>query len=278
MYDIPIKQSTNFEQGRDDIMEQRSVYRKKRIKKRRRIRRMKIIGIFLFLLMGSWFGIRHFTPGNAAAVSISPKELSSYPEWLREMVERNPETSVFAKDYKHREDYIGKSIDLSKECKQGEVPLLLQWDRRWGYDSYGNDVIGVAGCGPTCLSMAYIYLTGDTTKNPRVMADFSYENGYYSSEGTSWSLWTEGAAKLGLSSAEVPLDEAAMKNRLDQGQVIICSMSPGDFTTTGHFILIRGYSREGFQVNDPNRKSNSEKNWSFEKLQGQIKCLWALSY
>lgn len=259
-------------------MEQRIACRNKRIKRRRRVRRVKIIGIFLLCLTVAWLGIRHFMPGNASSVMISPGELASYPDWLREMVERNPETSSFAKDYKNREKYIGAPIDLSGEYESGEVPLLMQWDRRWGYDPYGDDIIGVAGCGPTCLSMAYIYLTGDTSKNPRVMAEFADENGYYSSEGTSWSLWTEGAAQLGLHSAEVSLDESAMKNRLDEGQVLICSMAPGDFTTTGHFILIRGYGEGGFAVNDPNRKSNSEKTWSFEKLQGQIKCLWALSY
>lgn len=51
----------------------------------------------------------------------------------------------------------------------------------------------------------------------------------------------------------------------------------GDFTTTGHFILIRGYGKDGFYVNDPNHKSNSEKTWSFKELQKQIKCLWALA-
>lgn len=54
-------------------------------------------------------------------------------------------------------------------------------------------------------------------------------------------------------------------------------MAPGDFTTTGHFILIRGYGKDGFYVNDPNHKSNSEKTWSFKELQKQIKCLWALA-
>ncbi|MCI8326365.1 MAG: hypothetical protein HFI37_01150 [Lachnospiraceae bacterium] len=238
---------------------------------------MKIVGIFLILLSVFWVGIRFFSSEQVSAENVSPKEMASYPQWLQEMVERNPETGAFAKSYKDRENYIGRTIDLSGEYRAGQVPLFLQWDKRWGYDSYGDELIGVAGCGPTCLSMAYVHLTGDTTKNPRVMAEFSYENGYYAPEGTSWSLWTEGAAKLGLNSAEVPLEESSMKNRLDEGQVIVCSMAPGDFTTTGHFILIYGYNATGFQVNDPNRKSNSEKIWSFERLQGQIKCLWALS-
>ncbi len=53
-------------------------------------------------------------------------------------------------------------------------------------------------------------------------------------------------------------------------------MAPGDFTTKGHFILLRGYDENGFFVNDPNRKSNSEKQWDFETLSSQIKNLWGI--
>lgn len=256
--------------------------RQRKMRKRRRIHRIKIIGVFLMILTCLGLGLHYFVPRQASGMlttmgGTTSGEMESYPDWLQEMVKNNPETKTFARDYKNRENYIGKPIDLSGECKKGQVPTLFQWDRRWGYDAYGEENIGLAGCGPTCLSMAYIYLTGDTTKNPRVMAEFAEENGYYTEEGTSWSLWTEGADKLGLIGGEISLDESIMKSRLDAGQVIVCSMAPGDFTTTGHFILIRGYGKDGFYVNDPNHKSNSEKTWSFKELQKQIKCLWALA-
>lgn len=272
-----VRQIRNMQNTREIVKRRRSSKRRRMLRRRRRIKRFKTVGILLGLFLLSWCGLKFLNPEQASAINISPKEMASYPDWLREMTEKNPETASFAKGYAHREDYIGKPIDLSGEYKQGEVPLLFQWDQRWGYDAYGDELIGVAGCGPTCLSMAYIYLTGDTAKNPRVMAEYAYEKGYYTSEGTAWSLWTEGAGGLGLISGEVSLDEMAMKNRLDAGGVIICSMRPGDFTTTGHFILIYGYDRDGFRVHDPNRRSNSEKKWPFEKLQGQIKCLWSLS-
>lgn len=261
-----------------DSKKSKSLKRKKMQKRQKRIHRLKVTLIVLILFFVCRSGLKYIEATYTAAVHLSPRELSACPDWLKEMVKRNPETASFAKDYVNREDYIGKPIDLSGECRQGEVPMLFQWDKRWGYDAYGNDAIGAAGCGPTCLSMAYIYLTGDTSKDPRVMAEYAYENGYYTAEGTAWSLWTEGAGGLGLLSGEVLLDEDTMKNRLDAGGVIICSMRPGDFTTTGHFILIYGYNEEGFQVRDPNRRSNTEKTWPFEVLQGQIKCLWSLSY
>ena len=198
------------------------------------------------------------------------------PEILNELLEKNGETADYVQDYPNREIYKGQSVDLTEDFASGEVPLLMQWDKRWGYDTYGEEMIGLAGCGPLCLEMAYLYFTEDTDMTPRDMADFAYDNGYYTKPGTSWSLWTEGAARLGLKGAELSLDENVMKNMLDAGNLIVCSMRPGDFTTTGHFILIRGYNEDGFLVNDPNRRSNSGKTWSYEELQYQIRNLWSL--
>lgn len=199
-----------------------------------------------------------------------------YPEDLLELLEKNEEAYGFVTDYPNREAYLGKPIDLSGDYEAGKVPLLMQWDRRWGYDSYGDGIVGLAGCGPTCMTMAYVYLTGDLSMNPRAMAEYAYGQGYYTEAGTSWSFFTEGAAGLGLSGRELPLGEAAMKQSLDEGRVIICSMRPGDFTTTGHFILLRGYDGKGFFVNDPNSRKNSGRQWDFETLSGQIKGLWEI--
>ena len=186
----------------------------------------------------------------------------------------NPEMADFVQNSL---ESAGKGkAEFSVLEKGQEYPLVLQWDPRWGYEDYGEDNIGLSGCGPVCLDMAYVYFTGDTPMTPRNMAVFAYDNGYYADGGTSWSLWTEGAAQLGLSGEELPLDENLMKQTLDGGGLIVCSMRPGDFTTTGHFILIRGYDENGFYVNDPNRRSNSEKQWDYGTLRYQIKNLWAL--
>ncbi len=65
-----------------------------------------------------------------------------------------------------------------------------------------------------------------------------------------------------------------MRATLDKGGVIVCAMGPGDFTATGHFIVIYGYDDEGFKVNDPNSTLRSSKGWKFEKIQRQIKKIW----
>ena len=204
------------------------------------------------------------------------EKLADCPLELQELLEKYPETYDYVMGYSERAKYKGKSIDLSEELEEGEVPLLLQWDKRWGYDNYGDKLIGVAGCGPTCMSMAYIYLTDDTEMNPREMAEFADRNGYNAEAGTKWDFFTEGAALLGLKGSGLELSEEEMKAALDCGKVIICSMSPGDFTKTGHFILICGYDRKGFQVNDPNSRINSEKRWDYETLRNQIKGQWSI--
>lgn len=204
------------------------------------------------------------------------EKLADCPQELRELLEKYPETYDYVMGYSERAKYKGKSIDLTEEVQEGEVPLLLQWDKRWGYDNYGDKLIGAAGCGPTCMSMAYIYLTGDTEMNPREMAEFADRNGYNAEAGTKWGFFTDGAAILGLRGSEMKVTEDGMKATLDDGKVIICSMKPGDFTKGGHFIVICGYDKNGFWVNDPNSRINSEKQWDYDTLYYQIKGAWSI--
>lgn len=207
------------------------------------------------------------------------KNRNQYSETLLSAYLNNPEMEDFVADYldANLPQYTAQEGFQEQELKQ-DFPLFLQWDKRWGYVSYGGSIIGLSGCGPTCLSMALVALTGRSDQTPADIARFSEERGYYvEGSGTAWSLMTEGAAALGLSARELSLDESVMKSSLDAGHPIICSMGPGDFTTQGHFILIYGYDEEGFFVNDPNCIDRSSKSWSFENLRGQIKNLWAYS-
>jgi hypothetical protein len=154
----------------------------------------------------------------------------------------------------------------------------MQWDERWGYGTYSGEIFGRSACGPTCLSMAAIYLLGDTDMNPKWMADFATQNGYSTDgSGTAWALFSTGAAQLGMQVSELALEEDAMKQALDEGGLIACIVGPGDFTDGGHYILIKGYDEDGFIINDSNSYTNSAKRWSFETLYPQIRNLWVLS-
>lgn len=200
--------------------------------------------------------------------------LSDYSDRLIELYEKNEDARQFVLDYPLKKD-IEYTIDLSEYKNAETVPLLMQWDERWGYRKYAGDVFGLTGCGPTCLSMVAIYLTGNDALNPGWMADFSIENGYYEEgSGTRWALMSQGAGSLGLNVKEISLDEERMVENLLAGNPIICIMGPGDFTDSGHFIVLTGYKDGGFIVNDPNSYSRSQKIWTFSELQHQVRGLW----
>ena len=154
---------------------------------------------------------------------------------------------------------------------------MLQWDERWGYHKYADSIIGINGCGPTCLSMVSLYLT-ETGFGPAEIANYAAKHGYYSKgNGTKWTMMSEGSAHFDLHAEELPLDEGRMRKALQAGQPIICAMGPGNFTTTGHYIVLSGYQNGSFTVCDPNSRENSGNLWSYEQLKVQIRNIWAFS-
>lgn len=200
---------------------------------------------------------------------------AQYPKSLIELLERNPETEDFVLNYPLRQE---EELSLSGYDRKAGVPLFLQWDPQWGYEKYGSDFLAVTGCGPTCLAMAGYYLTGSKNMNPRDIAAFAEDSGYYvPGEGSSWTLISRGSARLGLTATELPLVEKKIKAALEEEHPVILSVGPGDFTSTGHYIVLTGVKNGQFQVNDPNSRENSEKLWSYAQLESQIRNLWEIS-
>ena len=197
-----------------------------------------------------------------------------YPQSLIDLLERNPETQDFVLGYPFREK---TEYDLSEFDNAQSVPLFLQWDTRWGYETYGSDCIGITGCGPTCLAMAGYYLTGSDAFTPEKVADFAWQNGYYASGyGSSWTLISEGSGKLGLTATELPLVKKKMVTAVEEGKPVILALGPGDFTTSGHYIILTGWEEDAFRVNDPNSRENSQRLWTYEELESQIRNIWAM--
>lgn len=165
-----------------------------------------------------------------------------------------------------------------EEWRAGEVPFLYQTDPQWASHPYAGGTVEKNGCGPTCLSMVYVSLTGRDDLDPSAMADFSERGGYTTDGMTAWALMTDGAAELGLVSEELPASADAVREALLAGRPVICSVGPGDFTTTGHFIVLSGLAGNGgVVVHDPNSAERSSRTWDLERVLGQCLNLWALS-
>ena len=160
----------------------------------------------------------------------------------------------------------------------GEVPFLYQTDPQWASHPYAGGTVEKNGCGPTCLSMVYVALTGRGDLDPAAMADFSERSAYTTDGMTAWALMSAGATELGLTSEELPAAAAAVREALLAGRPVICSVGPGDFTTTGHFIVLSGLAEDGeVTVRDPNSAERSSHPWDLERVLGQCLNLWAFS-
>ena len=60
------------------------------------------------------------------------------------------------------------------------------------------------------------------------------------------------------------------------GSPVICSVGPGDFTSTGHFIVLAGIDEQGrLLVRDPNSPERTGKAWDFATVLGQCRAIWA---
>lgn len=205
--------------------------------------------------------------------------MGNYPERLLEDVIRNPEMLDYTLKYP---SMVNKTytdiIDITRDVYNSnyEIPLFIQWDSRWGYYPYSSGVIGVSGCGPTCLAMVYVHLTRDVSMNPLKMAKYSVANGHVSvGVGTKWTLMTSGANYHGLQSQKISTSEGDMISHLQQGHPLIASMGPGIFTDKGHFIVFRKYENGKFYVNDPFCKKHTDTAWSYSEFGSQLKAVWA---
>ena len=217
-----------------------------------------------------------YNPEIMAFSNAQDIDYSEYPQSLIELLYRNRETRDFVLNYPLLKDKKVKG-DLSDYKNLEAVPLFMQWDKRWGYINYGNDVAGITACGPVCLSMCAYYLTGDESYSPDKMIKFAIDEGYcVYGNGTSWELFSKGAVDLGFDVTEIGLDKDRVINNLEVGNPIVAIMGEGDFTTSGHFIVFSGTENGLIKINDPNSYQRSELLWEFNDIKDQIRNLWVI--
>ena len=88
-----------------------------------------------------------------------------------------------------------------------------------------------------------------------------------------------GAKHFGLEVSSGSVSADYILNNLTSSTPLICSMAPGDFTKTGHFIVLAGITDDGqIIVNDPNSPKNSSKYWDVNTLVSQTKSVWKYMY
>ena len=144
-----------------------------------------------------------------------------------------------------------------------QVVYYNQLDERWKYEPYGTDTIGGYACGPTSMSIVVSSLTSETVDPPH-MAQWAYENGYWCSGSGSYHSLIPGTAEAwGLAVEGCTASEPQrIVDALTDGKLVVALMTKGHFTSSGHFIVLRGCTSDGkILVADPASYQRSEKSW-----------------
>ena len=163
----------------------------------------------------------------------------------------------------------------------------LQTDPKWGsidYSASGEKTnIAESGCGPTCMAMVIATLK-DPSVTPITTAAWALRKGYKArNQGTYYSYFKPQGEAYGIeayqlnynnlrnagTAGKVTHNEAltAIKN----GNYVICCMGPGNWTSSGHFILLYGVSGNVAYINDPNSIKPARTQGSLSLLQKEVK-------
>lgn len=158
----------------------------------------------------------------------------------------------------------------------GTMPHIYQIDPAWSELPYAGGTIRQNGCGPTCLTMVYIFKTGRTDMTPANMCALSEAGNYAPTGATEWSFMTSGAWQLGLNGTQLYNDRDSMAQALRSGAPVIAAVRPGTFTNVGHYIVLYGIDdADLIGVYDPNSPSRSARRWGVVEVLNEIEAMWA---
>lgn len=174
---------------------------------------------------------------------------------------------------------LGYSFAFSTPRSQwsaGTMPHIYQIDPAWSELPYAGGTIRQNACGPTCLTMVYIFKTGRTDMTPADMCALSEAGNYAPTGATEWSFMTSGAWQLGLNGTQLYNDRDSMAQALRSGAPVIAAVRPGTFTNVGHYIVLYGIDdADQIGVYDPNSPSRSARRWGVVEVLNEIEAMWA---
>ena len=156
------------------------------------------------------------------------------------------------------------------------MPHIYQIDPAWSELPYAGGTIRENACGPTCLTMVYIFKTGRTDKTPVDICALAEVGNYAPTGATEWSFMTSGARQLGLNGTQLYNDRESITQALRSGAPVIAAVRPGTFTNVGHYIVLYGIDDANqIGVYDPNSASRSARRWGVVEVLNEVEAMWA---
>lgn len=165
--------------------------------------------------------------------------------------------------------------------------VYYQTDRRWASQSYAVKgevtTVGASGCGPTAMAMV-LATWADKRVTPATECAWALKNGFKAlRHGTYYAYFAPAARRYGLSCTQ--LNGASIYGSpnsayhdtvmaaVKAGDLVICCMGPGNWTRSGHFILLWDVDavRDIAYVNDPASSLPRRIRGSWQLLKREVK-------
>lgn len=167
----------------------------------------------------------------------------------------------------------------------------LQTDPRWknyNYSAKGEKkTIGSSGCGTTAAAMVIATLK-DKSVTPITTSEWSMAHGYKAlNQGTYYTYFVPQFSAYGITckrlntsnlygiSSSAAHTEA--QNALKNGDWVIACMGAGNWTTSGHYILLYAYENGYVYINDPASTKNSRVKNTWALFAKQVKYMWRIT-
>lgn len=167
----------------------------------------------------------------------------------------------------------------------------LQKDPRWKDHNYSakgeSKTIGSSGCGTTCAAMVIATLK-ESGVTPVTTSEWSMAHGYKAlNQGTYYSYFVPQLSAYGILckrlntsnlygiSSSAAHTEAL--NALKTNDWVIACMGKGNWTSSGHFILVYGYEDGLVYINDPASTKAARLKNTWDLFAKQVKCLWTVT-
>jgi len=166
----------------------------------------------------------------------------------------------------------------------------LQTDTRWKNVAYAvkgeSATIGGSGCGPTALAMV-LATWADPKVTPATECKWALAHGYKAlNHGTYYGYFVPAAKRYGLSCTQLNSVSifgnagsglhAQVLQYLAQGDLIIACMGPGNWTKSGHFVLLWDVQGDIAYVNDPASTLDRRTRGSWAMFRQQVKFYWRI--
>jgi hypothetical protein len=162
------------------------------------------------------------------------------------------------------------------------TPLYLQTNEDWADLSYGTDgeqTVAENGCAILSLSMMLAYLRNEEVWPDEVL-DWAGDQYYVQGQGTDWQIFADFADAFDFSYHDLGTDIDQVTHYLKAGHPVIVSVGAGDFTDTGHIMVLATMKGDTVTVLDPNdspEKNHTTTSYTLDEIANQSLHFWTFT-